>query len=104
MELTQEQTSAIKGLAILCMLWHHLFLDTLDYGSFVNGLAVLGKVCVCLFLFVSGYGLTKQFDKIEKHSIRNTILFVIRRYAKFFMSYWFCFIVVIMIGNGGIRI
>lgn len=99
MELTQEQTSAIKGLAILCMLWHHLFLDTLDYGSFVNGLAVLGKVCVCLFLFVSGYGLTKQFDKIEKHSIRNTILFVIRRYAKFFMSYWFCFIVVIMIGN-----
>ena len=80
------------------MLWHHLFYRTFEYGDFVNSLGVLGKICVCLFLFVSGYGLTKQFDSIPQLDIKNSFKFVVIRLAKFYKSYWFVFFAVILTG------
>lgn len=59
MELTKQDTIAIKGIAILLMLWHHLFLSTVEYGVCANSFSSIAKLCVALFLFVSGYGLTK---------------------------------------------
>lgn len=99
MELTKADTTAIKGIAILLMLWHHLFLNTMAYGAFAHSLAVVFKVCVALFLFVSGYGLTKQYSKLGKPWFKNTLKFLLRRYVNFFLSYWFCFVLVVLIGN-----
>ena len=96
--MTREDTDLVKGLAIAMMLWHHLFLNTLEYGKFVNDLAVFFKVCVSLFLFVSGYGLTKQYARIERHTVKNTAIFLSKRYVKFFMSYWFCMALVLAVG------
>ena len=99
MELNKDDTIAIKGVAMLFMLWHHLFLFKNEYGVFVETLAEIFKVCVALFLFVSGYGLTKQFSKLEKPYFKNTVKFLIRRYVNFFLSYWFCFVLVVVVGN-----
>ena len=99
MELSKSDTTAIKGIAICLMLWHHLFLNTSAYGDFSHSMAVLFKVCVALFLFVSGYGLTKQFSKLEKPYIKNTVKFLLRRYVNFFLPYWFCFVIVVVVGN-----
>ncbi len=99
MELSKADTTAIKGMAILLMLWHHLFLNTMTYGAFAHSLAVVFKVCVALFLFVSGYGLTKQYSKLGKPWLKNTLKFLLRRYINFFLSYWFCFVLVILVGN-----
>lgn len=62
--LTLHDTSVLKGIAICAMLWHHLFLLHPEYGYVVFHLALLGKVCVAIFLLLSGYGLTIQMNKL----------------------------------------
>ena len=99
MELNKSDTAGIKGIAILFMLWHHLFLRTMEYGALTQSLAVVFKVCVALFLFVSGYGLTKQYSCLEKRNVRTTIRFLLRRFINFFLPFWFCFALVVLIGN-----
>lgn len=99
MELTKQDTIAIKGIAILLMLWHHLFLSTVEYGVWANSFSSIAKLCVALFLFVSGYGLTKQYAKLEKPYLKNTVKFLVLRYLKFFLPYWFCFVIIVAVGN-----
>ena len=99
MELSKSDTTGIKGIAILFMFWHHLFLNTTEYGLLTQSLAVFFKVCVALFLFVSGYGLTKQYAGLEDRNARTTILFLFRRFVNFFLPFWFCFVLVIAVGN-----
>lgn len=99
MELSKSDTAGIKGIAILFMLWHHLFLHSTEYGALTQSLAVVFKVCVALFLFVSGYGLTKQYGGLEKRGVRTTIRFWRRRFINFFLPFWSCFILVVVIGN-----
>lgn len=99
MELSKADTSAIKGIAILLMLWHHLFLSTTEYGTLTQSLAIVFKVCVALFLFVSGYGLTRQYSGLDKRNIRTTVKFLLRRFINFFLPYWFCFVLVVLVGN-----
>lgn len=62
--LTLHDTSILKGIAICAMLLHHLFYENPEYGRFVWHLALLGKVCVAIFLLLSGYGLTIQMNKL----------------------------------------
>ena len=99
MELSRSDTAGIKGIAILFMLWHHQFLNTTRYGAVTLSLAIVFKVCVALFLFVSGYGLTKQYGGLERRNVRTTIEFLLRRFISFFLQYWFCFGLVVLIGN-----
>ncbi len=99
MELSKSDTAGIKGIAILLMLWHHVFLNVPEYGTLTHSLAIVAKVCVALFLFVSGYGLTKQYAGLEKRSVRTTIQFLLRRFINFFLPFWFCFILVVVVGN-----
>lgn len=99
MELTRSDTAGIKGIAILFMLWHHQFLNTTEYGAFALSLAVVFKVCVAIFLFVSGYGLTKQYGNLDQRRFRTAIVFLLRRFISFFLQYWFCFVLVVLVGN-----
>lgn len=105
MEITKQHTFIIKGVAICLMLWHHLFLQNADYSVFVQWTGSIGKICVALFLFVSGYGLVKTYenrvqnqaltleDKIEK-----SVLFLVHRLWHFYLSYWPMMICVIIVG------
>lgn len=99
MELSKEDTASVKGIAILFMLWHHLFLNVPDYGTLTHSMAIVAKVCVALFLFVSGYGLTKQYVGLEKRNVQTTIRFLLRRFVNFYLPFWFCFVLVVVIGN-----
>lgn len=99
MELSKADTASVKGIAILLMLWHHLFLNAPGYGMLTHSFAIISKVCVALFLFVSGYGLTKQFSGLERRTVESTVMFLSRRFVNFYMQYWFCFILVVLIGN-----
>ena len=98
-ELSKVDTASVKGVAILIMLWHHLFLNAPEFGTFTDSLAVVSKVCVALFLFVSGYGLTKQYGSLKRRNVESTAKFLGRRFVNFFSQYWFCFILVILVGN-----
>lgn len=62
--ISLNETNAIKGIAIIAMLVHHLFYEHPEYGEPTFQLALIGKVCVAIFLFLSGYGLSVQYSKI----------------------------------------
>jgi len=69
--ISLNDTSAVKGLAIIAMLLHHLFYTHSEYGEAVQQIGLVGKVCVAMFLFLSGYGLTVQFSKVLNTSELN---------------------------------
>lgn len=91
----KNNSMALKGVAILLMLCHHLFLDeevNLEYGvifkpfsaKYVMKFAEMAKICVPLFVFISGYGLYLSYknnqDKPEK--------WIAKRYIKTFSGFW----------------
>ena len=66
---TREDTKFIKGIAIILMFYHHLFtvpdrIEGMSYFSIfslqghaaANSIGNFGKICVALFVFLSGYG------------------------------------------------
>lgn len=99
--LSSQDSLILKGIAICAMLWHHLF-TTAEYGNFVLFLGGLGKVCVAIFLFVSGYGLYVQYNKLNvsftKDGAKVGIIFLIKRFIKFYVNYWVVFIIFVPIG------
>lgn len=73
---TKRDTLVVKGIAILLMLFYHLFesgelLDTLnvDHRPFSQDtflmLSGFGNICVALFVFLSAYGITKGLSAEE---------------------------------------
>ncbi|WP_418752027.1 acyltransferase family protein [Frisingicoccus sp.] len=104
-KFTKENTTCLKGVAVLCLFVHHLLNakypftsilvgDTYDYLSPVVS---IGKVCVYMFFILSGYGLYISFDK-EKHSIGNTIKFVFRHILKLYGMFWIIYIIFVPMG------
>lgn len=71
---SKEHTMVAKGIAICMMLYHHLFVIperiSCDYTAlldiiFPNAqhyLAVMCKMCVCIYVFLSGYGLYRALS------------------------------------------
>ena len=73
--MTKSDSNACKGIAIIMMLAHHLFYDVYDiaqlpikYGFIIsnfdnmNMVGFLGKMCVSVFTFLSGYGIAKSIQ------------------------------------------
>lgn len=106
--ISLSDTTVMKGIAIIAMLCHHTFtcLPSFEtpYPEFLTVLGILGKVCVSMFLFCSGYGLAVQYEKgIDKIStiyekLIYSIKFIVKRLLKFYTSYWFIFILFVPLG------
>lgn len=101
--ISLAETNTIKGFAICAMLFHHLFFETEAYGLFTQHVALICKVCVSMFLFLSGYGLSIQYAKINtgvsfKSKISSTIKFLLRRLYKFYINYWIIFAIIVPLG------
>lgn len=86
-----ENTNSVKGVALCLLLVCHLFIQRPDIGLTVKGipiaqyLADLSKVCVALFVLMSGYGLNESL-KGRRSGLRS---FFVKRAAKIYLSYWF---------------
>ena len=48
-------TNASKGMALMLILWHHLFYEKPESGWLVFQTALLAKVCVGIYVVLSGY-------------------------------------------------
>lgn len=97
------ETNVIKCIAIGAMLCHHLFLNHREYGALPFRFALIGKICVSLFVFLSGYGMAIKFQKIwdidsAKDKLTYTMKFFIGRLTKFYLNYWAVFIVFVPLG------
>ena len=93
--LNRTDTLVLKGIAICAMLCHHLYTgadvigDIVPYTGIMAIIGNIGKVCVAMFLFCSGYGLSAQYDD---SNIKDSIRFVAKRLVKFYANYWVIFL------------
>lgn len=74
---TKHDTACVKGIAILLMIIHHCFLgpdryagQVVDFAPFsehrFNSIALSFKICVALFVFISGYGIAYSYKKTDR--------------------------------------
>ena len=94
-ELTLNETKVIKGVALLLMLIHHFFSfpDWINSGNEFIGIPFLestiefyigtfGKMCVTIFLFLTGYGLFYSYQK------RDAYPYSLKKLGVFLINYW----------------
>ncbi|AFL68171.1 acyltransferase family protein [Sulfurospirillum barnesii] len=77
-------TNASKGMALMLILWHHLFYEKPESGWLVFQTALLAKVCVGIYVVLSGYGLA---ESIKKRGMELGVFYK-RRLLKLYMNYW----------------
>ena len=106
---TRQHTDIAKGIAILLMLYHHLFVLQerihCEYFSVLNifgfnvevTLANFSKLCVCIFVFLTGYGLYYSLIKYSEN-IFLSYKKLIKRAFSFLFNYWVIFLTFIPIG------
>lgn len=102
LELSLSESNQLKGISLLLLLCHHLFYvqqgqydDILVYNyGIVHQIGIACKVCVALFVFLSGYGLAKKYD----NKVINIKVFYIERFTKLMMNYWFVWLLFVPIG------
>lgn len=91
-------TQIAKGVAVLLLLWHHLLFGKLSESPVPSGFGVLmafyGKVCVAIFLVLSGYGLWMSYNKKRP----NYYKFMTTKIPGLMMPYWICFVVFGILG------
>jgi len=93
---SKRDSLAVKGVAILMMIWHHCFLAgrfekyqinfwPLTESRVVN-IASFCKICVSLFAFVSGYGLYLSY---QREKANGTSHWQMAHIVKTLFNYWF---------------
>lgn len=93
MKFTKENSVEMYGIAILLMVFHHLFKSYIG-SSTIQTIAYFGKICVAIFAFISGYGLSVIS---EKFSLKEKTLLVLKQIWKLYRKYWIVFCVFIPI-------
>lgn len=104
LRLSLQDTNILKGIALAFLLWHHLFytrkmpVDDIMIGHYplVQTLGIWCKVCVAIFVFLSGYGLTVSAEK--NGGIGSLWQFYKKRYLKLMINYWFIYLVFVPFG------
>ena len=102
-EFSLKETKIIKGIAICMMLVHHLFYSLQDIekckllllrSTQLETLAQMCKVCVAMYVFLSGYGLYKSFPNhlSDYPSLKKTVSFTFHHLIKLLTGYWWCVI------------
>lgn len=109
---SKEDTLSVKAIAVMLMLMHHLFAfpDKLANGAAytsmfsVNGEAVemllgnFGKLCVALFMLLSGIGMYKNYMMREQVSNADMSAMIIKRAKNAYIKYWQILIIFAPIG------
>ncbi len=105
-----KDSSVMKGIAIILMLFYHLFYEaesyagyTINYQPFtadqLGGYVYQARICVAMFIFISGYGLTMS---CQKHLTENadseaaTFRFSYSRTIRLMSSYWFVLLLLLI--------
>ncbi len=103
MNLSIKDTQCLKGIALLLLLCHHSwyegqgYSDIIIYGkSLFMEIGIFCKICVTLFVFLSGYGLT--MGCMNKDKICNVFSFYKKRYIKLMINYWVIYFFFVPIG------
>lgn len=104
---TKEHTEIVKGMAIILMLIHHLFAfpDRINVEGYISimqlkGINIeviagqFGKICIGMYLFLSGYGMYYALSNNGEIKFRDSC----NRLKKLYINYWIVFVLFIPIG------
>lgn len=104
---TTYDSMLVKGVAIVLLMFHHCISKTGIEGHNINFFPFESyhwpvmvcdsfKLCVGMFIFITGYGLYKSFSKIE---LKNKAVFnwTGTRLLKLLSGFWFVYILVFII-------
>ncbi len=114
----KRQTNIAKGIAVLMLLWHHLFFETLEVmNSFTpvfkyhdvpaeTVISVFFKICVAIFVFLSGFGLYKSYTSyLNKNSmgggntgIKEKVKYAVNHVLHLLSNFWFIYIIFVPLG------
>lgn len=102
-KLTRTESEVLKGIALIFLLIHHLFYiqdgkydDIQIFGhGIVESLAKSAKVCVPLFVFLSGYGLMASAERSGTVCKQD---FYKRRFVKLYSNYWLMWFIFVPMG------
>lgn len=106
---TSQNAVYIKGIAIIMMIIHHCFLSPERYKGqtlvfllperYLNYIALFFKICVCLFVFISAYGITLKLKSLEDVSLSRLMpSVVVPRLIKLLANFMFVFLLVHLFG------
>lgn len=99
--MTKQDSLELKGIAILMMLFLHLFNTEERVGECITFLQIAGKpfvyllsrlcgICVPIYIFITGYGLAASWYKDSTHSLHP-----FRRLMRLYGAFWTVFLVFI---------
>lgn len=98
-DITPEKSEHIKGIALLLLMWHHLFgVNYIEkWLSPIEGIdmfiGVSAKICLGIFLFCSGYGLYKSY--INKDNPGR--FYTLKKIVQTLIPYWLIMLVAIAV-------
>ena len=103
-EFSVKYTNIIKGFAICLLLLHHLFYNSNEsiidiwIGSYQlsNILGLYGKVCVAIFLILSGYGIYRSYNSNKAY--QNILVFYKKHLTKIYLNYWLIWLIFVPFG------
>lgn len=104
MTFSRTDTKVVKGIAIILMLYHHLFafpdridsslsyisMFSIDGNTISYWIGVFGKLCVALFIFLAGYG--TYLSCCNKDSMTSPTY---KKIKSLYTTYWQVFIIFI---------
>ena len=101
--MNKEQSTILKGVAILMMLWYHLFgISDLETQCspliYIHGKALVAYIAnacypVTFFLILSGYGLTHVYKKRKLNINKES-----NRLLRIYIHYWVILLIFVSIG------
>ena len=104
----KNETLKAKGIAVSLLLFHHLYFSSsrIDTGGinlllldkeYLMLIARGARICVWIFAFLSAYGLTIQYNKIENPSMKDRWQFIKKRYFSLMKPFWFVFVLIFIL-------
>lgn len=101
--LSLRDTQELKGVALILLLCHHCWYEGKGYTEFYllgvpvfKQIGVFCKLCVTIFVFLSGYGLTESAS--NKGALGNVFSFYRKRFGKLMINYWFIYLLFVPVG------
>lgn len=107
---TFADTSVCKGIAVLMMLFHHLFNEYGEFaGYYVNywpftgdqviTIGLICRVCVAVFVFITGFGLAASYAKCFGDGVataKEAAAFSVSRWWKLMMQFWPVYVLAVL--------
>lgn len=102
--LSTNDTQVLKGIALILLLFHHCLYtgEGFDEVTIVGipiykSVGMFSKLCVAIFVFLSGYGLTLQAN--AKGGIPSVLKFYRHRYLKLMTNFWLIWLLFVPLGT-----